>query len=126
MSKILVVEDNRDILEEIKDLLVMENFQVITAENAWTGLEKANAELPDLIISDIMMPGLDGFQFLGQLKKYPLLKKIPIIFLSAKTDSFSINKGLRLGAFAYLTKPVSPDKLIKTINSELNKKIINT
>ncbi len=107
MKKILVIEDNIGVLEEIRDILLMENYDVHVAENGWDGLEIANTELPDLIVCDILMPGLDGFQLLQQLKTYLLMKEIPLIFLSAKAHQFYAQKALNMGASAYLTKPIS-------------------
>ncbi|MCF6240457.1 MAG: response regulator [Bacteroidales bacterium] len=116
MKKILVIEDSETMLKLINVLLKKEGFEVFEARNGWEGLEKANEQLPDLIVSDIIMPGLDGFNLLKQLKKYPLINKIPLIFLSGKDDVLSIDEGINLGASAFLTKPLDAEKFIKTIN----------
>ncbi len=117
MKKILVIEDSDTVLKVISTILKKEGFEIITSKNGWEGLEKANDLLPDIIISDILIPGLDGFQLLKQLKQYPLIKDIPLIFLSVKKDVQSIDKAIKLGVSAFLTKPLIPEELINAINS---------
>ena len=102
VKKILVIEDSKTMLKLISTILKKEGFEVFEAKNGWEGLEKANDLLPDLIVSDIIMPGLDGFNLLKQLKKYPLINKIPLIFLSGKDDVLSVDEGISLGASAFV------------------------
>ncbi len=116
MKKILVIEDSETMLKLISSILKKEGFDVFEARNGWEGLEKANELLPDLIISDIIMPGLDGFNLLKQLKKYPLINKIPLIFLSGKDDVLSVDEGISLGASAFLTKPLDTENFLETIH----------
>ncbi len=116
VKKILVIEDSETMLKLISAILKKEGFEVFEAKNGWEGLEKANDLLPDLIVSDIIMPGLDGFNLLKQLKKYPLINKIPLIFLSGKDDVLSVDEGISLGASAFLTKPLDAENFIQTIN----------
>jgi PleD family two-component response regulator len=115
VKKILVIEDSETMLKLISSILKKEGFEVFEAKNGWEGLEKANDLLPDLIISDIIMPGLDGFNLLKQLKKYPLINKIPLIFLSGKDDVLSVDEGINLGASAFLTKPLDAETFMQTI-----------
>jgi len=84
MKQILVIEDNLIFLKKFENILIKEGFNVITTSDGWQGLELANEEQPDLIINDIMMPKLDDFQLVKQLRKLPVIDEIPLIFLSAK------------------------------------------
>ena len=122
MKKILVVEDTPEVQEEIVDILTMEGFETLKAENGQSGFEKAEKELPNLIISDIRMPILDGFQFYKKLKNSALTENIPFIFLSAKANKSDIRQGMNMGADDYLGKPLSPDDLLLVIRNNLKKK----
>ncbi len=121
MSKILVVEDSKNIREEIYEILQFENFEVIWAENGIQGLEQAKKELPCLIISDISMPKLNGYQLLAELQKSSATESIPFIFLSGKTELQDLRKGMNMGADDYLLKPINTDDLIKVVKSKLKK-----
>jgi PAS domain S-box-containing protein len=121
MAKILVVEDSRVIREEICEILQFENFEVIWAENGIQGLEQAKKELPNLIISDILMPKLNGYQLLAELQKSSTTESIPFIFLSAKSELLDLRKGMNMGADDYLVKPFNTDELIKIVKSKLKK-----
>jgi PAS domain S-box-containing protein len=121
MTKILVVEDSKSIREEICDILQFENFEVIFAENGAQGLEQAKKELPNLIISDISMPKLNGYQFLAELQKSSVTESIPFIFLSGKAELLDLRKGMNMGADDYLIKPFNTDELIKVVKGKLKK-----
>jgi PAS domain S-box-containing protein len=121
MAKILVVEDSIAIREEICEILQFENFEVIWAENGVQGLEQAKKELPNLIISDILMPKLNGYQLLAELQKSSTTESIPFIFLSAKAELQDLRKGMNMGADDYLIKPLITDELIKVVKSKLKK-----
>ncbi len=110
-EKILVVEDEVDILELIDFKLSREGFQIIQAADGEAGLEKARSEDPDLMLLDIMLPGLDGLEICRRLKRDPLTESIPIIFVSAKGEESDVVAGLELGADDYLIKPFSPREL---------------
>jgi two-component system, sensor histidine kinase and response regulator len=127
MKNVLVVEDNTEIREEIRDILIMENFNVYEASNGFAGLEIIKHTLPDLIISDISMPHLDGYAFLKELKKHGKTDRIPFIFLTAKADLADIRHGMNMGVDDYLTKPLSPGDLIIAVRNklELRSKIEN-
>jgi len=121
MKNILVVEDTEAIREELCDILRMEGFSVIEADNGIAALDIAKKEKLNLIISDVLMPGLDGFELYKELEKNNLTKEIPFIFLSAKANKDAIVKGLRMGAKDYIIKPVSPDELLFAVNDKINR-----
>ena len=121
MSKILVVEDTDAIREEIVTFLLLADYTVYEATNGIEGIEKANKFLPDLIVSDILMPLCDGYQMLRELRKSSVTENIPLIFLTAKMEKTDIRKGMNLGADDYLTKPLKPSDLLTSINNKLLK-----
>ena len=110
ISKILVVEDSKIIREEICEILEFEGFKVICAENGAKGLKKAKVTLPNLIISDVSMPKLNGYQFLKELQKSSTTEAIPFIFLSGKTELPDLRKGMNMGADDYLIKPLNTEE----------------
>jgi CheY-like chemotaxis protein len=121
MKKILLIEDNKDVRENTADILSLEKFEVITAENGMVGVEKALTSLPDMIICDIMMPELDGYGVFEQLSANPKTARIPFIFLTAKAEKTDVRKGMNLGADDYLTKPFEENELLEAIASRLKK-----
>ena len=121
MPKILVIEDELALLEEVLDILWFEDFEAIGAENGLDGVEKARQFLPDLIICDIMMPKLDGYGVLEELRAQPETGAIPFIFLTALADHSDRRMGMNLGADYFLTKPFSNDELLTAINTRLDK-----
>ena len=120
MEKILLVDDEVDILEFLKYNLEQEGFEVLSSSNGKDALEKISQN-PDLIVLDIMMPGMDGYELYQQIKKEISLQDIPIIFLTAKSGETDEIKGLDLGASDYIQKPISPKKLVARIKSNLRK-----
>lgn len=121
-NKILIVEDNHDVRENLSEILSLSGYNTITAVNGKQGVERALAEIPDLILCDIMMPELDGYGVLRILSKNPLTEHIPFIFLSAKTGLLDIRKGMTLGADDYITKPFDDVELLDTIETRLTRK----
>lgn len=121
MAKILVVEDEEIVRESIVELLELEDYTVISAEDGLDGFEKAKNELPDIIISDIAMPKMDGYKLLDSLKDNESTSTIPVIFLSAKADLRDIRTGMQLGADDYITKPFQRKDLFDAISSRLTK-----
>jgi len=115
MRTILIIEDNRTILENTAEILSLEGYDVLNATNGKKGLEKMHTLIPDLIICDLLMPEMDGFELLLEVGKYPKFSKIPVIFFSAKTEKKDIKKGLDAGAADYIIKPFELDDLVKTI-----------
>jgi CheY-like chemotaxis protein/CRP-like cAMP-binding protein len=121
MKRILLIEDNQEMRENTAEILELANYRVITAENGKIGVEKARNELPDLIVSDIMMPELDGYGVLYMLSKKPETASIPFIFLSAKADKEDFKKGMSYGADDYLTKPYEEKELLDAVERRLKK-----
>jgi CRP-like cAMP-binding protein/CheY-like chemotaxis protein len=121
MKKILLIEDNLEVRENTQEILMLANYQVITAENGKIGVELAQKENPDLIICDIMMPELDGYGVLHILSKKSETANIPFIFLTAKTEKSDIRRGMNLGADDYLTKPFDDTDLLNAIEARLKK-----
>ncbi|MGG6242247.1 EAL domain-containing response regulator [Nodosilinea sp. AN01ver1] len=122
MAKILVIEDTQDLREGIIQSLNCLGFETIGAENGKTGIQLAKMHFPDLIVCDIMMPEVDGYEVYKTLHQDPDMMVIPFIFLSAKADRTDIRKGMNLGADDYLAKPFTTAELADTITSRLRKK----
>ena len=121
MKKILVVEDEQDIREDILKMLGYEGFEAIGAENGRAGVLLARQQHPDLIICDIIMPGLNGYQVLSILRGIPATMTIPFIFLTAKATRDDMRKGMRLGADDYLSKPFTISELLAAIQARLER-----
>lgn len=122
MPKILVVDDERNIIEMIKFNLVKQQWDVDFALDGQTAINKALNDKPDLIILDIMLPGIDGLEVCRQLQANKATAGIPIIMLSAKSEVLDKILGLEMGADDYLTKPFSPRELIARIKARLRRK----
>jgi two-component system alkaline phosphatase synthesis response regulator PhoP len=118
-GKILVVDDEIYIVHILDFSLGMEGYEVLTALDGEQALERAHAEHPDLIVLDIMMPKLDGYETCKMLKADPATKDIPVILLSAKGRNVDQKVGFEVGASDYITKPFSPRKLVERINALL-------
>jgi PAS domain S-box-containing protein len=125
MPKVLVVEDSESLLEEICEILEFEGYEVISAKNGTLGLKKAKKELPSLILSDISMPKLNGYQFLAELKKSTTTETIPFIFLTGKNKLPDLRKGMNIGADDYLIKPFNIDELLEVVANKLKKHQLN-
>lgn len=121
MARILVIEDQISILEEIRDMLEFDGHEVIIATNGLEGLEQAKAHLPDLIISDIMMPEMDGYQVYQALSHGIATSRIPFIFLTALASLESVRQGMNLGVDDYLSKPFVYETLTKAVKARLDK-----
>ncbi|MBN1161262.1 MAG: response regulator [Dehalococcoidales bacterium] len=120
-KKILIVEDDPSFSRAISHIIEKEGYDVITASNGMAGLRMAKGENPDLLILDVMLPGLDGFEICYQLRQDPLTEKLPIIMLSAKGQEIDKTTGLKVGANEYLTKPIDRALLLEKITSLLGK-----
>jgi len=118
-GKVLVVDDEIYIVHILDFSLGMEGYEVLTALDGEQALEKAKTEQPDLIVLDIMMPKLDGYETCKMLKADDATKNIPVILLSAKGRNVDQKVGFEVGADDYITKPFSPRKLVERINSIL-------
>jgi two-component system, sensor histidine kinase and response regulator len=121
LDTILIIEDDTSIREGITNFLQLENFTVFSAENGFEGLKIAKKVNPNLIISDIMMPLMDGYEFLANLRNEKDLCHIPILLLSAKSEKSMIREGMNLGADDYLTKPFTFDELLQAISTRLKR-----
>lgn len=119
MARLLLIEDERILRENTCELLEIYGFECKTARNGKEGLEAASTVKPDLIICDIMLPYLTGFQVKEELNKHEDLALIPIIFLSAKAERMDLRQGMDLGAADYITKPFKIAELVSSVNSRL-------
>ncbi len=120
-KRLLVVEDDARLLEAIAACLEMENYEVMTARSGGDALLCVAETLPDLIVSDVMMPRGDGFSLVKNLRSSPRTELIPVVFLTAKDGRASRLSGIRAGVDAYLTKPFEPEELVATIKNILNR-----
>ena len=122
MSKILIVDDDKNLLEVIKYNLANDGYSIVLAENGTQAVEIARQEKPDLIILDVMLPGIDGFEVCRILRKE---MSVPILMLSAKTDEIDKVVGLELGADDYITKPFSVRELMARVRATLRRRESN-
>lgn len=118
MSRILIIEDEKEIADLEKDYLELSEFQVEIANSGDVGLEKALNEEHDLIVLDLMLPGMDGFEVCRRIREQ---KNIPILMVSAKKDDIDKIRGLGLGADDYMTKPFSPSELVARVKAHLSR-----
>ena len=122
MSKrLLVVDDEPNLLRAVAACLKAEDYEVSTARSGYEALMQLAETLPDLIVSDIRMPGMDGYKLARQLRGSPRTALVPIVFLTAKEETADRIEGFRAGIDAYLTKPFEPDELIAVVNGILNR-----
>lgn len=119
MKKILVVEDTEDHLQIIKLILEQHNYTILTESNGKTGLLSAQNQLPDLILLDVMLPELNGYEVCKILKSEEKTKNIPIIMLSVRSSQEDIDAGLNAGANEYMTKPFNLDELLAKVKKHL-------
>jgi two-component system phosphate regulon response regulator PhoB len=122
-EKILIVDDEEDILELVRYNLSREGYKIFCAVSGEEGLRIAMAEMPDLIVLDLMLPGLDGLDVTRRLKADDSTRKIPIVMLTAKGEESDIVTGLELGAEDYMTKPFSPRVLVARVKAVLRRDI---
>jgi DNA-binding response OmpR family regulator len=118
---VLVIDDDPVILELLRVNFEIEGFDVICATDGEEGLRRAQAERPDVVISDIMMPRRDGLQLLSDLKANPRTEDLPVILLSAKAQRSEVQHGLDMGADDYITKPFDPLELIDRLNAVMTR-----
>jgi DNA-binding NarL/FixJ family response regulator len=118
-GQVLLVDDEPGLREAVQAYLQDSGFTVQTASNAKQGLELAQQQLPDLVISDVMMPQVDGYQFLKNLREDPRLQALPVIFLTAKGMTGDRIQGYKAGCDAYLSKPFDPDELVAIVTNLL-------
>ncbi len=118
-NTVLVVDDTRTNLQVLFDLLSQQGYRVATAKNGEAALERLEFHLPQLILLDVMMPGIDGFETCKQMKANPKTSNIPVIFMTALSDSVDKVKGLSLGAVDYITKPIQHEEVLARIQIHL-------
>lgn len=121
MPKILLIEDQPQMRQNVALILELNGFEVVVAEDGKQGLMKARGEQPDLILCDVMMPELDGYDVLHRLRKVESMRSVPFIFLTAKGEKTEQRTGMNLGADDYLTKPCSEADLLSAINARLRR-----
>ncbi|TVP55706.1 MAG: response regulator [Halomonadaceae bacterium] len=120
MARILIVDDSPTEVKKISGLLEKNNHEVLTADNGADGVATARSQKPDLILMDVVMPGLNGFQATRQLSRSAETQDIPVVIVTTKDQETDRVWGTRQGARGYLVKPVSEEQLITTINSLLD------
>lgn len=121
-SQLLLVDDEPGLREAVKDYLQESGFNVQVASNAREGWELMQQNTPDLVISDVMMPQVDGYKFLKQLREDPRFKTMPVVFLTAKGMTSDRIQGYQAGVDAYLPKPFDPDELVAIIENLLERR----
>lgn len=121
MTKILIIEDTIQLRESISDALELEGFEVLSADDGHMGIRMVREFLPDLILCDILMPGMNGFNVLQSLKSEEGDLPFPFIFITALSERENFREGMELGADDYLVKPFTVDELLKAINTRLTK-----
>lgn len=119
---ILVIEDDDSVRQTLQDMLELNGFTVITATNGRDGYAAAKQAAPAVILTDIEMPGMTGFELLQSLRADPDLRALPVIVLSAKADRMAMRQGMELGASDFITKPFTEDEVIHSIAARLEKK----
>jgi DNA-binding response OmpR family regulator len=121
-KKILVIEDDPAISRLVDYTLRHEGYEVVTAANGLEGIRKARNEAPDLVILDVMLPGMDGFEICHQLRSDPDTEQLLILMFSAKAQEVDKNTGLKVGADDYLPKPAAPAEIVSRVAKLLAKK----
>jgi DNA-binding response OmpR family regulator len=121
MAKILIAEDEPDIRELVAFLLRFAGYEVLSASNGEEAVQTASREIPDLILMDVRMPRMTGYDACRVMKANPDLHDVPVVFLSAKGQESEIQSGLEAGAEEYLLKPFSPDELTNRVRTILAK-----
>jgi len=121
-KRILLVEDDPSAARLVSYTLEQEGYEVLTAPNGVEGLRKAREEEPDLLVLDVMLPGLDGFEVCHRLRSEPQTAKLPILMLSAKAREADKATGINVGADDYLSKPAAPDEIVARVANLLAEK----
>lgn len=119
-KKLLLIDDDPNLILLVKDYLEFKGYEVVTANHGGEAMRILDEEIPDLIICDVMMPEMDGYNFVQEIRQNPSLEWLPVIFLSAKGQIKDRVKGLTQGADVYMVKPFEPDELVAQIESTLN------
>ncbi|MEB3339380.1 response regulator transcription factor [Okeania sp.] len=118
-KQLMLVDDDPNLILLVKDYLEFRGYQVTTAENGREALELLEEKIPDLIICDVMMPEMDGYTLVQEIRKNSVTECVPVLFLSAKGQSQDRVKGLNIGADVYIVKPFEPEELVAQVESSL-------
>jgi DNA-binding response OmpR family regulator len=121
MTKILIAEDEPDIRDLVAFMLRFAGYEVVAASNGEEAVQTATREIPDLVLMDVRMPRMTGYEACRAMKANPVLHDVPVVFLSAKGQESEIQSGLDAGAEEYLLKPFSPDELTNRVKMILSK-----
>ena len=121
MKSVLLIEDHSEMRRNIATILEMENYSVHACSDGRAGVELARSKRPDIVLCDVMMPGIDGYEVLRMLRADPATAALPFIFLTAKGEKRDVRTGMNLGADDYLTKPVSATDLLATVAARLTR-----
>lgn len=119
MTRILIIEDERFIRDNLLELLEMEGFEAIGADNGTIGIKLAKEYQPNLILCDVMMPELNGYGVLEQIRQNPVTANIPFLFLTASADTGNLQKIQELGMTEYILKPFNVDNFLATVRNKL-------
>lgn len=120
MATILIIEDNTEIRENTMEILELEGYSILIAENGKIGFEMAIEKQPDVVICDIMMPVMNGYEVLQGLKKHATTNHIPLIFVTASTERKDIQMAMDMGATDYVQKPFETEILLEVLNRVLS------
>ncbi len=121
MTTILLIEDNASLLRNISQILTLEGYRVLCAADGASGLRQLREELPALILCDIMMPGMDGYEVLAQVRADAVTASLPFVFLTSKGEMPDLRLGMSLGADDYLPKPVARNDLLEAVRTRLQR-----
>lgn len=119
MKTVLIIEDNLEIRENTAEILELAGYKTLMATNGKDGIKIASEELPDIILCDIMMPELNGYEVIKQLKSDPLTSKIPFIYITASVEKSEVEKAIELGADGYVRKPFDVTELKTAMDNVL-------
>lgn len=119
MKKILIIDDDEHLRTDLLDILEFEGYHAFGAENGHEGFLSAQEYQPDLIICDVMMPVMNGFEMLTKLRTRPQTTSTPVIFLSAQSEQSFVQNGMKLGATAYIPKPYTVKDLLAAIHTQI-------
>ncbi|HZE95868.1 MAG TPA: response regulator [Planctomycetota bacterium] len=122
LYRILVVDDDLDLMQAVAATLRAADYEVATAKDGWDGLAQARRLRPDLVLLDVTMPQMDGWTFMKFVRAHQDLAAIPVIFLTGSTSAADRERGMRLGAAAYMPKPVEPERLLSEVASVLDRR----
>lgn len=122
MPRVLVVDDDPQVLKLLRVNFELEGFEVMSATNGEEALELVRGDTPDVVVCDVMMPGIDGLEVVRRLRAHPDTVSLPLVVVSAKAQQADVRAGLKLGADEYVTKPFDPAELIEIVQRLLDER----